>query len=62
MTLADKLRPHVEDIKKASAEGDEKATEIITLYQMHVACPQDPGAPALCEATFNDWLKKREVK
>lgn len=61
MTLADKIRPYVEDIKKDAADGDQLATEIIHLYQMHVRCPQDPGAHALCEATFDDWLKKRKA-
>lgn len=57
MTLADKLRPHVKDIKQAALAGDGAAQNIITLYQMHVACPADPGAPALCEAAFDEWMR-----
>jgi hypothetical protein len=57
--LADKLRPHVAAIEAASAAGDGMARNIISLYRMHMTCPGDPGAPALCEATFNDWMKER---
>lgn len=58
-TLADKIRPHVKDIVAAHKAGDESATQIITLYEMHCRSPYDPGAPALCEATFDDWMKAR---
>lgn len=58
-TLADRLRPHVPAIVADAKAGDGRATQIITLYEMHRACPSDPGAPALCEATFEDWLKER---
>lgn len=58
MTLADKLRPHVPAIELAASHGDAGAREIITLYQMHCACPSDPGAPALCEAAFDNWIKR----
>lgn len=57
MTLADKLKPYVAVIEAAAAAGDLGAKQIITLYQMHVRQPSDPGAPALCEAAFNDWRK-----
>jgi len=60
MTLADKLRPFVAALKEASAAGDKRAAEVITLYRMHCACPSDPAAPALCEAAFNDWLKQQK--
>ena len=33
MTLADKLRPHVEEIKQAALAGDGTAQSIISLYQ-----------------------------
>lgn len=62
MTLADKLRPHVRDIAKAADSGDKRALQIIQLYRMHQSCPNDPGAPALCEATFDDWMKERRAK
>ena len=61
MTLADKLRPHVAAIQQAAKDGDKRAAEIINLYQLHVAQPQDPAAPALCEAAFNDWLKSQNL-
>jgi hypothetical protein len=56
-SLADKLRPQVLAIKDAAAAGDKGAQNIIKLYQMHVRCPSDPGAPALCEAAFDEWVK-----
>lgn len=54
--LTEKLRPHVARIVTAASDGDEKAQQVINLYQMHVRSPQDPGARALCEATFDDWV------
>ena len=59
MILADKLRPYVEAIKADASMGGRLAYQIISLYQMHVSCPADPGAPALCEAVFDDWKKER---
>ena len=59
MSLADKLRPHVPEIQSQARGGNEKAARIIDLYQMHVACPSDPGAPALCEAAFDEWMKSK---
>jgi len=56
-TLADRLKPFVSEI---AAEGDTLAQHIINLYRMFCACQSDPGAPALCEATFEDWLKTRQ--
>lgn len=57
MTLAEKLKPHVSKILAAHKAGDRSATNIITLYEMHRSCPNDPAAPALCEAAFTDWIK-----
>lgn len=62
MVLADKLRPHVAAIQMAASGGDAKAQQIVSLYKMHCACPNDPGAPALCEATFDDWMKERTAR
>ena len=59
MTLADKLRPYVDDIIADAEDGDKCAVQIIQLYRMHYVSPNDPGAPALCEAFFADWLKER---
>ena len=58
MTLADKLKPHVDAIKASAKSGNPRAQEIIQLYRMHCDCPSDPGAPALCEAAFEGWLKE----
>lgn len=60
-TLADKLRPYVAALELSSADGDAKANSVISLYQMHVACPSDPGAPALCEAAFNEWIASKGI-
>jgi hypothetical protein len=57
--LASTLRPFVDQIKAAAAKGDRQATQIINLYQMHVRCPGDPGAPALCRAAFDEWNKRK---
>jgi len=59
-TLAERLKPFVPEIQNSAAVGDTLAQQIINLYQMFCACPSDPGAPALCEATFEDWLKTRQ--
>jgi hypothetical protein len=59
MSLAEKLKPHVKSIEFASKCGDTAATQIIKLYEMHRNCPSDPGAPALCEAAFDDWMRAR---
>lgn len=60
ITLADKLRPYVEQIKADASAGNVKAKQVIDLYQMHASCPSDPGAPALCEAVFEDWKAKKK--
>lgn len=57
--LTEKLRPHVQDIKDAAEKGDSTAQRIINLYRLHQDCPSDPGAPALCEQVFDDWMKDR---
>lgn len=54
--LTEKVRPHVEALKLSAAAGNKKARQVIYLYHMHVACPSDPGAPALCSAALDDWL------
>lgn len=59
MLLGEKLKPHVPAVIAAHRAGDKAATQIITLYNMHVRCPADPGAPALCEAAFDEWMKSR---
>lgn len=60
--LVEKLKPHVKAIMDDAAAGDFRAKEIITLYRMWERCPSDHAAPALCEATFNDWLKRKNAK
>ncbi len=61
MSLADTLRPHVQAIQSAAKNGDMKAQQIINLYGMHCRCPSDPGAPALCQAAFDDWMKTADA-
>jgi hypothetical protein len=53
--LTEKLRPYVNKLKADAEAGCAKAAQVISLYQMHVASPADPGAPALCEAALEDW-------
>lgn len=62
MSLADKLRPHVEALKADAAHGNHKAEQVIRMYQMHCTCPNDPGAPVMCESYFGEWLKERQTK
>ncbi len=62
MTLADKLKPYVPAIIDAADSGNAGARQIIQLYRLHCACPSDPGAPALCEAALDDWIKSTQVK
>lgn len=57
--LTEMLRPHVKDIEADAAAGDKKAREIMNLYSMHVACPDDPGARVFCGEVFNDWQNSR---
>lgn len=58
--LTEKLRPHVDAIKRGAEGGDARAREVITLYRMHCDCPSDPGAFALCGAAFDEWLNRHE--
>jgi hypothetical protein len=55
--LAELLRPHAIAIDRAAAMGDQKAKQIVALYNMHVSCPREPAAPVLCAAAFEDWRK-----
>jgi hypothetical protein len=59
--LTEKLRPHVLQILADAERGNRKAQQIIDLHRMHCACPGDPGAPALCEAAFDDWRRANEL-
>lgn len=60
--LTERLRPYVDELNAARDAGDQMAISVVSLYHLYVACPRDLGAPALCEAAFNDWLKRREAK
>jgi len=55
--LTEKLRPHVEEIKHSAREGNDHAIAVIILYGMHISCPSDLGAVALCEQACEDWLR-----
>lgn len=57
--LTERLRPHVATLTAEAMLGDQQAQQVIDLYQLHVAAPQDPGAPALCHAAMDEWLKRR---
>lgn len=53
--LTELLRPHVRELEESSREGNKTAIEVIKLYNLHVACPSDPGAIGLCQAAFKSW-------
>ena len=57
--LEEQIRPYVFSLISAAQSGDDRATEVIRLYQMHSACPSDPAAAGLCSAAFHEWLAKR---
>lgn len=57
--LTELLRPHVSALKSDAAAGDGKAKQVIDLYRLHCSAPQDPGAPALCRAAFDEWIRRR---
>lgn len=52
------LKPYVKDIEADAMQGNQHAKRIITFYQMHCACPNDPGARAFCEVEFDLWLRE----
>lgn len=60
--LSETIRPHVAAIESSASHGNKKALMIISLYQMHVKCPNDPGAAGLCQAAFDDWMKSQRSK
>ncbi len=60
--LVKTLRPHVDAIKSAAAAGDKRASQVISLYEMHRACPNDPGALALCGVVFADYLATKDAQ
>lgn len=57
--LTETLRPHVKAIKADAESGNPRAREIITLYEMHRDCPNDPGAYGCCQAAFDEWWRDR---
>jgi len=59
--LSKLLRPHVARIKTSAAGGNRQAAQIIQLYRMYQDCPNDPGAPALCEQFFREWAKDQKI-
>jgi hypothetical protein len=60
--LTELLRGHRMALIKAANNDDMGAVQIIKLYQMHVDCPSDPGALALCEAALKNWLNSKRKK
>ena len=66
MDITTKLKPHVKEIQ-ADVTGDDvelkkHAAAIINLHGLHVKCPGDPAAPALCEAAFDEWKAARAAR
>jgi hypothetical protein len=49
-----------EKMLKQQKAGDELANTCLTLYQLHLKAPQDPGARGLFEAAYKQW-KQREA-
>jgi hypothetical protein len=54
------IRPYVSAISFDAKNGMEKAKMVITLYQMVVRAPNDPGSHGLCEAAFKEWMDGRQ--
>lgn len=63
MNITETLRPHVpaisEDLRSHDDQLRKHAAAIVNLHRMHVDCPGDPTAPALCESAFLGWMKRR---
>ncbi len=55
--LQARLTPYVDRILASAKAGSKNAQQIISLYNMYVACPED-GAATLCDCYFRDWLKE----
>lgn len=55
------IAQHGKAIGKAASQGDAGARRIMQLYEMHYACPGDPGALGLCEAVLNEWIAASAV-
>jgi hypothetical protein len=60
MTLTEKIKPFVQQIIEDADKGNPQAQQVIALHRMHVSCPSDPAAPALCETAFDEWKKMIE--
>ena len=62
--LDDLLRPHAKalenDVRFHGGKRAKMAEEVISLHQLHRACPSDPGAVGLCRAAFEEWQKVRK--
>lgn len=54
--LTERLLPLVWRIVDACNAGDEKAAEIVKLYQLYVACPSDRAAAVFCDEALTEWL------
>lgn len=63
MDITETLRPHVPAISQDLRSDDEQlrkhAAAVVNLHTMHVDCPGDPAAPALCTSAFWEWMKRR---
>lgn len=52
------IKPWRGQLIVAAEKGDQRAQQVINLYQMYVACPE-PGAAGLCQAAFKEWQENR---
>ena len=44
---------------QANRDSDREARQLVTLYNMVVACPRDLGARAIFAAMLDDWRRDR---
>ena len=59
--LSERIKPYVERIETQAARGDSLAQQIINLYEMWRAVPNDPGSHGLCEGAFVHWLHREGI-
>lgn len=53
----DALEQDAPSLKADHLDGEEQATRVIELYEMHRKVPADPGALGLCMAAYDEWRK-----
>ncbi len=55
------IKPHAELIIAQAEAGDKTARAVIVYYEMHRACPSDPGAQAFLDLTFKQWMEEQRA-